>query len=136
MYYTDGSKYIYTGESEIDNVINIGWLSHQFSYNKGEVCVDVKNKILEIIYLKQCNVTRGLHRCDFCKSENFVTNHNNIKILLGHAEIWIPSISGNFIYASPTLIYHYIDQHNYLPPANYIESILGFDLDTEGIQVF
>lgn len=131
MYYPDGSKYVYTSQFEINNIINIGWLSHEFSFDKGKINADIKNKILEIIYLKQCNVTRGLHRCDFCKSENFVTNNNNIKILLGHAEIWIPSINGNFIYASPTLIYHYIDQHNYLPPADYIESLLSFDLNSD-----
>ncbi|WP_147322767.1 hypothetical protein [Emticicia sp. C21] len=73
---------------------------------------------------------RGIYKCDFCKSEISVPHHSG-KILLGHAEIWIPSISSNLIYASPTLIYHYIDKHHYLPPANYMESLMSFDLNSK-----
>lgn len=129
MYYPDGSKYVYTRQSEINNIINIGWLSHEFAFNKGEVDAYIKNKVLEIIYSKKCNTMRGIHKCDFCKSEVFVPHYNG-KILLGNAEVWIPSINHNLIYASPTLIYHYIDAHHYLPTANYLESLMSFDLNS------
>ena len=41
---------------------------------------------------------------------------NEERVLLGHYEIWVPSYENDdIIYASPSLIYHYIDFHNYYP---------------------
>lgn len=53
------------------------------------------------------------------------------KIFLGHGEIWLPSITKEIIYASPTLMYHYIEKHHYLPPQDYIDSVIAFDLNSD-----
>lgn len=132
MYYKDLSNYQYNLPFEIDHVKNIGWLEFNYPYIKGEVPNGFLNKLFKIIKLKEVNLMRGLHDCDICNSDGFkYIYHNNEEILLGHAEIWIPSINHNFIYASPTLIYHYIEKHNYLPPQDFIDSVMAFDLDSD-----
>ncbi|UUQ64641.1 hypothetical protein NLK61_26125 [Pseudomonas fuscovaginae UPB0736] len=41
------------------------------------------------------------------------------------SQLWIPG--REVIYASPLLILHYIEVHNYLPPAEFISAIEGVD---------
>jgi hypothetical protein len=75
------------------------------------------------------NQTRGFHRCDICgEQDSVVVLDSGERLMLGSAEIWIPG--NGLIYAAPTLIYHYIERHAYLPPAAFIESLSRFDPDT------
>ena len=49
--------------------------------------------------------------------------------LLGMSQIRIPSSSG-LIWAAPSLIYHYIVAHSYLPPQAYLDAVEAFDLSS------
>lgn len=130
MNYKDLSNYSYNLSFEIESVKNVGWLSKGVDFSKGTVPVNFLNKLFAIIKRKEINVTRGIHDCELCNSDDFIyVRLNQDSVLLGHGEIWIPSLSGQIIYASPTLIYHYIEKHNYLPPFDYIDSIIAFDLN-------
>lgn len=150
MYFEDYSKYSYNIGEELDKVKNIGWLSNEFSFPTGELNNTFKKKLLEIIFLKDCTRMRGVHICDICqegyylfvnqsghifRSKTLSDYPNNTK-LLGHSEIWIPSKNGDFVYASPTLIYHYILEHHYLPSKDYIESVLTFDMNLDSEEIF
>lgn len=42
---------------------------------------------------------------------------------LGQAEIRVAG--GDLIYAAPTLIYHYVEAHDYRPPVEFIERVLA-----------
>jgi hypothetical protein len=42
---------------------------------------------------------------------------------IGSDEIWVPGENGR-IYAAPSLIVHYVEEHNYLPPPPFIEAVL------------
>jgi len=42
---------------------------------------------------------------------------------LGSAEVWVEGRSGR-MYASPNLIYHYIRDCGYQPPAEYVQAVL------------
>jgi hypothetical protein len=130
MYFQDGIEYSYNLSFTLNNVICIGWLSKDYSFNRGEVSTNVKDKLLKTIQLKSCNKMRGVHKCEFCNSEIQIAL-NEKRQILGHAEIWIPSGHKNIIYASPTLIYHYIDKYNYLPPNDFIESLMEFDINSD-----
>jgi hypothetical protein len=52
----------------------------------------------------------GSHICDFCWK------------FRGNGEIWIPGDDGR-VYASPVMLLHYIEQHNYLPPLVFLEAL-------------
>jgi hypothetical protein len=53
------------------------------------------------------------------------TQSGRKKILLGSAEIWVPALGQAVIYAAPDLIYHYVKEHRYLPPADFINAVLS-----------
>ena len=150
MYFKDYSKYAYSIRQELEHVRNLGWLSNEHSFSIGESSNAFQKKLLEIIFLKDCNRMRGVHICDICQENYYLVVHKlghilkskNLSIpqkdtkLLGLSEIWIPSKEGDFVYASPTLIYHYILEHHYLPSKNYIESVLAFDMSADSEEIF
>lgn len=49
--------------------------------------------------------------------------HDGTTLLLGSAEIRVPSRLG-VVYAAPDMIYHYIKDHDYVPPQEFIDAVL------------
>jgi hypothetical protein len=49
---------------------------------------------------------------------------------LGAAEIWIPSKDRNVFFAAPSMVYHYVEKHSYLPPEEFVVAVMSFDLST------
>lgn len=132
MFYNDLSNYQYNLAFEIEKVKNIGWLEKTNSFNKRTTDPELLKKLFQLIKFKECNIYRGVHHCDLCNSDGFMYgNMENEEILLGHGEIWIPSITQDIVYVSPTLIYHYIEKHQYCPPQDYIESVMAFDVNSD-----
>ncbi|UXN05577.1 DUF7919 family protein [Bartonella sp. HY761] len=139
MEYKDLSAYRF--QSDDGNIIlNIGWLNDN-SFQKGNVHIEVKRKLEKLIRGEFNNiniiafVTRGLNLCPLCKRTPSDPWGKPIilgDINLSHVEILIPStIDKNCFYISPSLIYHYIDVHQYYPPEDFLNSILQFPEDTE-----
>jgi hypothetical protein len=124
----------------LKEVYNIGWLENGHDYPKGRVDEPTISRIRQMLASDKINinVTRGIHYCDFCQP---IVRHqivyNAREILLGHSELWVPGTQGH-IYAAPTLIYHYIVKHDYLPPNEFIEAINQFDFasDWDGDEIF
>ncbi|MEN1410142.1 hypothetical protein, partial [Pseudomonas aeruginosa] len=48
---------------------------------------------------------------------------------LGFSEIWIPGVEKGAYFASPSLILHYIEEHDYCPPQMYSEAVMAVDLE-------
>jgi hypothetical protein len=61
-------------------------------------------------------VAAGSHRCEFCSviSDGRFTR--------GSSNIWIPS--EGVVYVAPELVLHYVEAHNYRPPAGFITAVL------------
>ena len=121
----DLSNYFYARyKIEIPNMIAVGWLDQENDYplatTKISTVITEKLRILD-----RCGydavVMRGFTPCPIC-SECYDKNG----LLLGNAELWIP-FEGK-IYAAPDLILHYIEDHNYSPPAEYLNAILYADI--------
>lgn len=110
-YYEDLSPYNYHHHSEVE--LNIGWLQKDQPFVVGKVPEGFLDKLKkysedEFIIFQ----TKGMHSCEFCQDNKFSSNEMRI---IG---------SDNSIYASPYLIIHYIEQHNYLPPQEFISAVL------------
>jgi hypothetical protein len=148
---------IYQSEiSEIQEVLNIGWLDEKESFSTGEVSTEFRNKLKRILI--ECNnslnnVTvnrvRGFNSCPVCgKGAAFLAssgivltssritglldlcNDDEIHIL-GSREVWVPNLHRkNNFFAAYDLIYHHIFDHHYLPPKEFIESVLSFGFDS------
>jgi hypothetical protein len=47
-----------------------------------------------------------------------------VRLELGNGEIRVIGSAGK-VYASPVMIYHYMSEHNYLPPQEFIDAVLA-----------
>jgi hypothetical protein len=135
MYTKDLSIYNYNTYFPLVAVRCVGWLDSEHEYSKGLPPEGFLEKLRIIVthetpfFNIHVNLLRSNRPCNLC--------HQAIKILspwdsihlfsLGMSEIWIPDVSGWF--AAPSLIYHYIESHGYLPPSCFVEAV--FALQTE-----
>lgn len=140
------------------DVKNIGWLEENELFEKGEVSPALILKLKEILFLDVKNneeKRRGIfdkhqaicvhqmhmrgspYKCPLCKKN--ITNiqvkpegvnlySGQTKSILGLNEICIPSIDGKKYYSFPTMLYHYITEHNYKPPDEFLDALFEFDL--------
>ena len=108
MFFEELSPYRYggfSGRSLLWRELNVGWLDGAYQFAQGNIC-------------QFCSpAPEGPTR--ICR--------NGREIVVGHAEIRVRG-RGRISYAAPTLIYHYIEVHRYLPPQEFIESVLASDL--------
>lgn len=132
MYFEDLTAYRYYLPSELSDVRNVGWLDASHAYPKAEVSRDFISKLHEIICARlskadaYVNVIRGVHQCNLCGNERIEISCPGSKMLLGMSEIWLPAKRGYF--ASPSMVLHYIEGHGYVPPQEYIDAVMAFDL--------
>lgn len=108
MYYPDLSPYVYLGREP--NTFNVGWLSAAYSYQTG----DVPEQFIE--RLRACltitvRPTFGGHDCELCNDECW---GEEIRVFG----------EGDIVYAAPTMIYHYVVDHHYRPPQEFIQAVL------------
>ncbi len=142
LYYPDFSEYRparnhYYKPFTFQEVLTIGWLQSGHVYAQGKVDHEIINKLKDLLALSGVNVnrTRGIHRCDLCvpsdsNLERIVVRHNEQEILLGHSELWIPA-NETMTYVAPTLIYHYIIEHQYKPPDVFLNAVKQFDTNAQ-----
>jgi hypothetical protein len=132
MYCKDLTSRKNSGEV-IPNVFNVGWLLKSESFKTGSVNKEFLKKLKSIYfgsehYSSEVNLLRAPSRqCNICGV--VVHEHSSSKGFkrLGHSEIWIAH-KGKY-YAAPSLIIHYIESHDYLPPKKYVKAVLSTELD-------
>ena len=130
MYYPDLTPYKYGFETEF-NVVNVGWLSKTNEFPIGDVSELFLDNLKKFMLRPPCNRMRGWHTCEFCDGATRTSDLNYIDdIDLRNGEVWIPDVNEKLIYAAPTMIWHYINKHNYLPPSNFITSCEQFDFNS------
>ena len=133
MYYQDLSTYYYCADIIFPNIFNVGWLDNNHIYNIGETDKIIVKK-LEVILLNKSpcssivNEMRGVYECPFCGSDRIIINIDGEKILLGNSEVWVPAKEGH-VYVAPSLIHHYINEHNYAPPQEFTDSLLNLNIN-------
>lgn len=117
-YYEDLTPYNYHHYSVKE--LNVGWLEKEHEFNTGNVPEGFLDR-LKTISNKPMFQTRGFQLCHFCK-EQIVDN--KIKCATSSNEIRIVSADGK-IYASPMMIIHYVESHNYLPPQEFVDAVMN-----------
>jgi hypothetical protein len=100
---------------------NVGWLDEHHPFPRERP----SSQLLDAVW-EYCGIlvvpTRGLHGCTLCALPNNVFERHEMKLLLGSGEIRVFGASGE-AYAAPNLIYHYILQHHYRPPSEFLCAI-------------
>lgn len=128
-YYKDLSVYTYHEKWMGDKILNIGWLEKNREFNV-EKDKTLSLKIVEKLW-EQWNKrevkTRGFHVCDLCEHQEFpltLQDPNGNVCSVGSAEFRILG-KGGVVYAAPDMILHYILEHDYRPPNEFVDCILS-----------
>lgn len=126
MHFNDLTPYVYLTPKRrpLPSVLNVGWLDRWHLTTKGAVDSAIVEKLLALTDHDgtRVNQTRGLHDCPWCKQIIKLADGSP----LGSAEIWVPGENG-IVYAAPTLVTHYITEHEYQPPAEFLAAVTTFD---------
>ncbi|MFD8639531.1 hypothetical protein ACFV14_04390 [Streptomyces zaomyceticus] len=151
MYYDDLSPYAYFAPEEGDNFtevetgtrfvtarcayqrLNVGWLESGRPWTSGPAPAAFTSELLTVLKAQAVNGTLGLHECDLCAEPLddahpwYVPRPGHRRASAGADEIRVPGAPGT-AYAAPSLIGHYVLDHGYLPPREFIDAVLAFDL--------
>ncbi len=123
MYLPDLS--VYTPSVEGTKGFTIGWLSAAQPYPQGGLSVEFLERLWAFCRTRVRQM-RGLHACELCSASNYEANtarRHGETIEIGSAEIRVFG-SGRRVYAAPNLIYHYVVEHRYRPPEEFISAVL------------
>ena len=121
-YFVDLSPYSYLQELVRAKTRNIGWLDQKHDFRKAVPCeadIDILWEFCKVSIAQ----TRGVHPCSICKVDGPVfAQHDGQSLLLGTSEIRVFG-DDDEIYSAPTLIFHYMTVHNYLPPNEFMHAL-------------
>ncbi len=156
-YYRDGDEEDIV--DVFSSVKNIGWLGNESEHSKGVVSEELIQKLREIIFLDlkndedkkagnyekensinvHCMLVRGSpYSCPFCVDHPVIEYtptglslyQGSSSMKAGVNEICIPSLKDGEFYSFPTLLLHYITEHGYCPPQEFLDALEAFDLNT------
>jgi len=108
MYFPDLSPYQYVSQYTA-HTLNVGWLDAEHNFLTGKPDEEILER-LKIHCQNDVNPTFGIHPCELC---------GNVS---GSAEIRVFGRDDK-IYAAPSLIWHYMAEHHYQPPAEFLQAI-------------
>ncbi len=126
-YFEDLTSYSYfPGEPKVKNV---GWLSAGQDFKRGPVPLGFVDELQRFLCKNLEVITRGRHICEFCEPPKDILelDKNYIEVWeyfrSGNGEIRVIGANGT-TYSAPALLLHYIAEHQYQPPVEFIEAVL------------
>lgn len=122
-YFDDLSHYTYFPRYPA-NYLNVGWLSATSPYSQGTVS-DYFLSALEQLVKKPVHFCMGYHDCEFCQILEEIARLNrtpSYQSRLGNGEVHVPGENGK-TYVAPVLVYHYVKEHQYKPPEEFISAV-------------
>jgi hypothetical protein len=108
-YFPDLSPYVYA-QSEADT-LNIGWLDHLHPFPTGAVPEALLRRLPLFHTTLVWNIFFGAHTCELCGNVSKI------------AEIRVFGTSP-VVYAAPSMLMHYLVDHSYRPPDEFINAVL------------
>jgi len=124
-YFKDLSAYWYHGVGMARRgrspSLNVGWLSAAHAFAQAEPSEALLDRLWRFCKVSVAQM-RGIHECELCSVEAFRAEHKGETLLLGTSEIRVFAPEGG-VYAAPTLIFHYVKAHLYLPPAEFLAAL-------------
>jgi hypothetical protein len=127
-YYPDLTPFEYHFVEE--PMLNVGWLSKGQPFRRGPVPLAFAHE-LRMLVRNPVELTRGRHVCEFCEPpldliSAFPTYEDVWEMFrCGNGEIQVRGSSG-VVYCAPELILHYVAEHQYQPPQEFIDAVLHY----------
>ncbi|MFF3322309.1 hypothetical protein [Streptomyces sp. NPDC002889] len=130
-YYADLTPYTYdrdnwdptaSGVWRSVTLRNVGWLDRGKTYAKGAPPPGLVETLKGMARTHRAQQTRGFHLCPWCTSLSAARRRDGPR---GSAEIRV--MGDGVAYAARELIAHYVEAHDYQPPADFTEAVLSSD---------
>jgi hypothetical protein len=120
-YFPDLAPCTYYRAVSSQHKLSVGWLELGREYTRGSVAPDVLAKLRDLMNYAS-GMSLGSHYCEFCMG------HRDQRpgwrgVASGSVTLSIPG--SRAIYETPQLVIHYIEAHNYQPPAEFCEAVLA-----------
>src|SRR5262245_39258770 len=117
-YFADLTPHTYSPTNG-EVVLNVGWLDAAYPFGRGQTSREFHDALRHLCE-RPIILHRGFHVCHFCPSEvrhalagvHPGSRGNGQVRVKGAEEVW---------WAAPTMIHHYVTEHEYLPPEPFIE---------------
>ena len=113
----------------VDNTWNIGWLDPAQPMTVGETPEAFREKLFAFCERASFNLAFGIHVCELPDCPNRDRNgfrtsrRGDVTLADGNGEIRV--LGPDKIYAAPNMIYHYVVDHRYKPPQEFIDAVLA-----------
>jgi len=103
----------------------VGWLSKGKAYPRGEVDAVWYAKLCELIQNPWTPIaSAGVHHCELCRftggADSMFNKTLRVRAVSG-LQVYVPG--DGILFLAPVSIAHYIDSHEYLPPAEFQKAI-------------
>ena len=131
MYLADLEPYSYSVPEPLSDVLAIGWLDGKHPFARAPIDAELVRRLRQLALTNRVLKMRGVHRCEICGQEWW--RDDDPLGVLGHAEIWVPRDGGFF--AAPDLLIHYIEDHQYAPPAAFVDAVLALPDDVAALSL-
>ena len=120
-YYEDLTPYTY-GRRDGDKCLNIGWIGKEGNFETGEVPGEFTEKLEQIELSNKYKIEqyKGFHRCELCG------------VILG-SQVKKIEYDGK-CYKFPNTVSHYVREHQYKPPQEFIDAIMGIEVEEKKSQ--
>jgi len=117
-YFPDLTPHTYV-EPVTDHVLlNVGWLDAVHPYARGNTPPEFQARLGELCQ-RPIHLHRGIHSCELCPLESVGGGSPRA----GNGQVRVEAADGRR-YAAPTLVWHYVQEHNYCPPVEFISAVL------------
>lgn len=107
--------------AEGEHVRAVGWLGSNQSYTRGSASPEFVTRLREFVRLADesaralyFGASAGFHTCEFC---NQVRDSRNFGVP-----------AGTVLFVAPAMIGHYVEHHEYAPPAEFIAAVVASPL--------
>jgi hypothetical protein len=133
-YFPDLSRYEY-GRVSQPGILNVGWLDKAHPFTQGTVDAPLMQK-LRLLAAKPVELRRGFHICELCAApalpKETLPPHHVVLDKNSPYGNWVASRTNNgeirvscagVTFAAPVLIVHYIEEHGYLPPFEFLTAV-------------
>lgn len=123
-YFDDLSVWPLAG-GRIEALRAVGWLERGKAYSQGEVTEPFFESLIHLLVQPwQPFTPAGRHACSLCRFAGGPgqLGYKGTTVALGALNVFVPG--EGVIYVAPSLVAHYVDAHEYQPPAEFMAAVL------------
>ena len=105
----------------------IGWLEAPHSYQRGPVPAELVPRLFAFLESAWDPIRfRGRHSCDQCHLQpEKLQNEAGQVVDMGAINLFIPKAGAAGLFVAPSLILHYVIEHDYCPPLEFQAAVLA-----------